>query len=118
MQFSKDLGTVQEIVEELDEIAGIYKAILEKETNLKIAYLKLLEAHNMAPLSKVGLWMPVDFFRDIFLPFWADRETQSYAPWRQIAAVGSFLWLWLIANERKLDQLDTLFLKDQKLRVK
>lgn len=117
MGFSRDLETVPEIIDELNELAGIYKAVLERETNPKIAYVELLESHNMASLSKAGLWMPADFFRDIFMPFWADRETQSYESWRQIAAVGSLLWLWLIANESKLDQSDIIFLKDQKMRL-
>lgn len=106
-----------EVIEELNEIAGIYKAILERETNPEIAYLELLHAHNMAPLSKIGFWMPAEFFRDVFLPFWDDRETQSYEPWRQIAAVGSFLWLWLMANEAKLSSTELIFLKDQKARL-
>lgn len=112
--FSKDLETVSEVIEELNEIAGIYKAILERENNPKIAYLELLVAHNMAQLSKIGLWMPAEFFRDMFLPFWEDCETQSYEPWRQVAATGSLLWLWLIANEAKLNSIELVFLKDQK----
>lgn len=115
--FSKDLEKVSEVIEELNEIAGIYKAILERMTDPKIVHLELLFAHNMAPLSKIGFWMPAEFFRDLFLPFWEDRETQSYEPWRQVAAVGSLLWLWLIGNEHKLTDLEKVFLKDQKARL-
>jgi len=115
--FSKNLETVQEIIEELNEIAGIYKAALERTNNPKIAYLEMLYAHNGAPLSKAGLSMPQAFFCDIFLSFWADRETQSYEPWRQVAAVGSLLWVWLIGNENKLTSVEKVFLKNQKARL-
>ena len=71
----KDLETIPEIIGEFDEIAGIYNAILERESNEKIAYLELLSAHNMTPLSRIGLWMPREFFCDVFLKFWEDHET-------------------------------------------
>ena len=61
--------------------------------------------------------MSAEFFQDTFLDFWKDREIQSYATWRQIAAMASLLWLWLIANEHKLNLIETTFLKDQKARL-
>lgn len=117
MKFSKDLETIPEIIAEFDEIMGIYKAILERERNPKIAYLEMLYAHDGGALSRIGLWMPREFFCDIFLKFWEDRETQSYEPWRQIAALGSLLWLWLLTYPDKLSDVDQTYLKDQKMRL-
>ena len=90
---------------------------MERECDAKIAYLELLCAHNMAPLSRIGLWMPREFFCDIFLKFWDDHETQSYEPWRQVAVLGSLLLLWLIVHENKLTDVDKAYLKDQKMRL-
>ena len=117
MGFSRDLETVREIIKELDEIVGIYKAILERGSNEKISYLELLCAHNMAPLSRIGLWMPREFFCEVFLKFREDHETQSYEPWRQVAVLGSLLWLWLIGHENKLTDVDKAYLKYQKMRL-
>lgn len=115
--FSKDLEKVPEVIDELNEVVGIYNAILERTTDPKIAYLELLFAHNMAPLSKIGLWMPREFLQKVFLSFCADRETQSYEPWRQIAATASLLWLWLIKYSDQLSDVDQAYLKDQKMRL-
>lgn len=111
------METVPEIIAELNEIIGIYNAILERENNEKIAYLELLTAHNMTPLSRIGLWMPREFLQKVFLPFWTDNETQSYEPWRQIAAAASLLWLWLLTYPDKLSEVDKAYLKDQKMRL-
>ena len=115
--FSKDLETVGEIVEELNEIAGIYKAALERTNHPKVAYFEMLYAHNGGALSKIGLWMPQEFFCDVFLKFWNSHEAQSYEPWRQVTATASLLWLWLIEYENKLSDVDKAFLKDQKMRL-
>jgi len=117
MEFSRDLETVPEIIDELDEITGIYKAILERERNPRIAYLEMLYAHNCGALSRIGFWVPREFFCDVFLKFWDERETQSYEPWRQVAVAGSLLWLWLIGHEHKLTDVDKAYLKDQKMRL-
>ena len=114
---SKDLETVPEIIAEFDEIVGIYKAILERERNPNIAYLEMLYAHNCGALSRIGLWLPREFFCDVFLKLWEDRWMDSYEPWRQVAVTASLLWLWLIGHENKLNAVDKVFLKDQKMRL-
>ena len=117
MGLSKDLSTPLEVANELDEVVEIYKAILERTPNKRMAYLELLEAHNMAPLSKLGLWPPGEFLNEHLLLFWHSSERDSLQPWAQIAAIGSILWLWLLVNETKLNPIDQAFLQDQKMRL-
>ena len=98
-------------------VIAIYKAVLERERNPNIAYLEMLYAHNCGALSRIGLWLPREFFCDVFLKLWEDRWMDSYEPWRQVAVTASLLWLWLIGHENQLNAVDKVFLKDQKMRL-
>ncbi len=113
----KTLESISQIIAELDELFGIYNAALEKGSRAKLAYIEMLHAHSMSALGKIGLWMPREFFAIVFTKLWQDREFQSFAPYRQIAVLGSYLWLWLLIFEKKLNPLEIIFLKDQKARL-